>query len=75
MSPKRCLFIHIDDDSVSNVITVEGDQRIRDESVDVERRVGIDKDAGSGRQESEVMPASWPTRRASNVIENCCALI
>lgn len=58
---------------------------MREESVEVERRVnggagfpsGNDDDGDDrfGRHESDVIPASWPTRRASNVIENCCGLI
>lgn len=28
-----------------------------------------------GRQDRDVIPASWPTRRASNVIENCRDLL
>jgi len=44
---------------VSTVGTVEGDQSIRDESVDVERRVGVDRvDEFEGRQDRDVMPAS-----------------
>lgn len=56
----------------------EGDQRMRDESVDVDRRVNggddpfVDDDDGrSGRHDREVTPASWPTRSASKVTENC----
>jgi hypothetical protein len=45
-----------------------------EESVDVESKVGMDFDEELGRQESEVIPASCPTRRASNVIENFCDL-
>jgi hypothetical protein len=51
---------------------VEGDQRIREESVDVERRVDVCHGdvVEVGRQDRDVIPASWPMRRASNVIEN-----
>jgi hypothetical protein len=48
---------------------VEGDHRITEESIDVESKVGIV--AVSILQERDVTPASWPTRRASNVTENC----
>lgn len=54
--------------------TVEGDQIIRDESVDVESRVGTSPDGSLGLQESDVTPASWPTSSASNVTENNCEL-
>ena len=53
---------------------VEGDQRMRDESVEVERRVGVRVVLVGGRQASEVTPASWPMSRASKVIENCRVL-
>ena len=43
-----------------------------EESIDVESKVGIV--AVSIRQERDVTPASWPTRRASNVTENRSAL-
>lgn len=57
----------------------EGDQRIREESVDVDKRVsGREDEEGdgdrSGRHERDVIPASWPTRSASKVTENCCGL-
>jgi hypothetical protein len=73
-------LIHIDTepsrDKDEGDNTVEGDQRIKEESVDVERRVGIcPNDAGEvGRQDRDVIPASWPMRRASKVIENWCDL-
>lgn len=60
-----------------NVNAVEGDQRIREESVDVDNRVGVEGNfnvLALGRQERDVMPASWPMRSASKVIENCCGL-
>jgi hypothetical protein len=63
-----------DDDDVS---VEDGDQRIRDESVDVDKRVGVEGNFEVvllGRQERDVMPASWPMRSASKVIENCCDL-
>ena len=49
---------------------MEGDQRMSDESVDVERRVGMSLDVNGGLHDSDVTPASCPTRRASNVTEN-----
>jgi hypothetical protein len=42
---------------------------IREESVDVESNDAFEED-----QESDVIPASWPIRRASNVTEYCCVL-
>lgn len=62
ISPNLCRLIHIevvpsgDDEDTTD----DGDQRIRDESVDVDKRVGIgDKFPGlSGRHDSEVIPAS-----------------
>lgn len=53
---------------------VEGDHRITEESVDVESNVGSDHCDDDGLQESDVTPASCPTRRASKVTENCCGL-
>lgn len=50
---------------------VEGDQRMSDESVEVERSVGTGLVLVGGRHASEVTPASWPMSRASKVIENC----
>ena len=54
----------------------EGDQRMRDESVEVDRRVNGEEEDGdrSGRHERDVIPASWPTRSASKVTENFCGL-
>lgn len=42
---------------------------MREESVDVERSVGVECIV-EGRHKIEVIPASWPTRRASKVTEN-----
>lgn len=42
---------------------------MRDESVDVERSVGVDWFEFDGRHETDVTPASCPTRRASKVTE------
>lgn len=69
-SPNRCRLTQMEDDSSvvgSNI--VEGDQRMTEESVEADNSVGFEVIVG--RQASEVIPASWPTRRASNVIENC----
>jgi hypothetical protein len=75
MSPNRCRLIQIEADrSREEVRMVEGDQSISEESVDVESRVGVGSGVVVGRQERDVIPASCPMRRASNVIENCCGL-
>lgn len=52
----------------------EGDQRMRDESVEDERSVGAEADPEAGLHDKEVTLASWPTRSASNVIEYFCGL-
>lgn len=52
----------------------DGDHKMREESVDVESRVGTDVDTFCGHQEREVTPASCPTSRASKVTENCWVL-
>ena len=51
-------------------MTDDGDHKIRDESVDVDKSVGVDMDVVFERQERDVTPASCPTSRASNVTEN-----
>lgn len=61
-----------DDSSVEESKTVDGDQRISEESVEVDNKVGVEPPLGL--QEREVIPASWPTRSASKVIENCWVL-
>jgi len=45
-----------------------GDHNIKDESVDVDRRVGLSAKV-LGRHARDVTPASCPMRRASKVIE------
>ncbi len=67
MSPNLWRLIHIElEPSLELVITVAGDQSMRDESVDVERSVGVEL-VSEGRHEIEVTPDSCPTSRASNV--------
>ena len=75
-SPNRWRLIQMEaaPSVAAEVMIVEGDQRMSDESVEVERRVGMGVVAAAGRQESEVTPASWPISRASKVIENCRVL-
>lgn len=68
MSPNLWLFIQIELDWLP-VVTIAGDQSMREESVDVERSVCVEC-VVEGRHEIEVIPASWPTRRASKVTEN-----
>ena len=51
-----------------------GDQRMREESVDVDSNVSFECSVFEGRQASDVTPASCPMSKASNVIENCCVL-
>jgi hypothetical protein len=51
--------------------TETGDQRMREESVDVESRVSLECPIGEVRQARDVTPASCPTSNASNIIENC----
>lgn len=52
----------------------DGDHRMTDESVEVESRVGRPSFSDEGLQERDVMPASWPTNKASKRSEYCCAL-
>ncbi len=47
---------------------------MREESVDVESRVSLERSVLEGRQARDVTPASCPTSKASNVIENCRVL-
>src|SRR6266702_3189225 len=47
---------------------------MREESVDVESRVSLGRSVLEGRQARDVTPASCPTSKASNVIENCRVL-
>ena len=54
---------------MDDVRTVEGDHKIRDESVEVDSNVGTLEADFCGRQESDVTPASCPIKRASNVTE------
>ena len=51
-----------------------GDQRMREESVDVDSSASLECSVLEGHQESDVTPASCPTSKASNVIANCCVL-
>ncbi len=74
-SPKRCLLIQSVVSSVDDVRTVDGDQRMSDESVDVERRVGSSSGVRCGRHDKDVTLASCPTRSASKVTENSWDLI
>jgi hypothetical protein len=67
-------LIQIDDDLSSNdVPSAEGDHRIKDESVDVDNRVGVDSIV-AGFHETDVTPASCPMSSASKVMEYCWAL-
>ena len=74
-SPKRCwLTQRADELPFGPDLTETVDQRIREESVDVESNVFFECLADEGRQARDVTPASCPTSKASNVIENCCVL-
>jgi hypothetical protein len=74
-SPKRCRLIQrADEHPFCPEETVTGDQRMREESVDVESNVSLCCPVGEGDQARDVTPASCPTSNASNVIENCCVL-
>jgi hypothetical protein len=57
-----------DDSSCKDVPAAEGDHKIKDESVDVDNRVGVDS-TEAGLHETEVTPASCPMRSASKVME------
>ena len=74
-SPKRCWLIHREAEALFWPDgTDTGDQRMREESVDVDSSVSPECSVLVGRQARDVTPASCPTRRASNVIENGCVL-
>jgi hypothetical protein len=74
-SPKRCwLTQRADELPFGPVLTETDDQRMRDESVDVESNVSFECPVDEGRQARDVTPASCPTSSASNVMENCCVL-
>ena len=47
---------------------------MREESVDVDSSVSLECSVLVGRQARDVIPASCPMSKASNVIENCCVL-
>lgn len=69
-------MIQIDVDGVCDEFAPaeDGDHNIREESVDVDKRVGtwpIIESPGIGLHANEVIPASCPIKSASNVIENC----
>ena len=71
-SPKRCLLIQSEvDPSLVEPRIVDGDHKMREESVEVDRSV-CPANRDEGRHERDVMPASWPTSSASNVMVNCC---
>ncbi len=75
ISPKRCwLTQRADEHPFAPDLTETGDQRMREESVDVESSVSLECPDDEGRQASDVTPASCPTSKASNVTENCCVL-
>lgn len=73
-SPKRCRLIQMEVEPFSeeDLISV-GDHNIKDESVDVDKSVGV-RLGVDGRHERDVTPASCPMRRASNVMEYCAEL-
>ena len=74
-SPKRCwLTQRVDELPFTPDLTETGDQRMREESADVESSVSPEYLVDEGRHAREVIPASCPTSKASNVIENCCVL-
>lgn len=74
MSPNRCRLIQRDvEPSCGEASTTDGDHSIKEESVEVDNRVGTDPGV-AGLQAREVTADSCPTRRASKVIENCCDL-
>jgi hypothetical protein len=63
-----------DDLSCTDVSVAEGDHKIREESVDVDSRVGADS-VVLGLHETEVTPASCPMSSASKVMEYCWELV
>lgn len=74
-SPKRCLLIQRLVVPCCEVPrTVDGDQSMTDESVEVDRSVGSANAAERGLQERLVRPASCPTNNASKVTVNSCWL-
>ena len=74
-SPKRCWMVQSEDGLLFLPDGIDtGDQRIREESVDVDSNVSFESSVFEMRQASDVTPASCPTSNASNVIENCCVL-
>ena len=74
-SPKRCWFTQSADELPFDPdLTDTGDQRIREESADVDSNESLECLVDEGRQARDVTPASCPTSKASNVIENCCLL-
>jgi hypothetical protein len=74
-SPKRCwLTQRADELPFAPDLTETGDQRMREESADVESSVSLECLVDEGRHARDAIPASCPTSKASNVIENCCVL-
>lgn len=75
-SPNRWRLIQIEFElSCVEPSTDEGDQRIRDESVEEERMVGTESEPRLGLHERDVIPNSWPMSSASKVTENWQKLI
>lgn len=70
ISPKRCRLIHKVVPSFADVRTVEGDQRMREESVEVDKRVGRLLGESWVLHVRDVTPASCPMSSASKVTEN-----
>lgn len=74
-SPKRCWLIQRADEPPSDPDrTATGDHKMREESVDIESSVSLVCPVVEVRQARDVTPASCPTSKASNVMENCCVL-
>lgn len=79
-SPNRCRLIHIEpavtscDDAEGKIWL--GDHRIKDESVEVDKRVCSDEtpSGADGAHASDVTPASCPMSSASKVMVYCRAL-
>jgi hypothetical protein len=71
MSPKRWRLIQMEDDLSC---TVAGDHNIKEESVDVDNRVGEDS-VVLGPHPTEVTPASCPMSNASKVTQYCWELV
>ena len=74
-SPNRCLLIQRLVIPFCEPNTDDGDHRITEESVEVDSRVGSANFDEGGRHDRLVIPASWPTRRASKVTVNSCWLV